>query len=92
MSRDHLLSVLFVLLPRLSFRLQLNPAVFIGFCAEKERAYLWVECSQALKKGENNAALFSYSKRAQPENLSKLTFLPCKIYLQKHTRAQKLAV
>lgn len=50
MSRDQMLFVLFLLLPRLSFLLQLNPAVFIGFCTEKERTYLWVECSQALKK------------------------------------------
>jgi len=81
MSRDQLLFALFVLLPRLSFLLQLNPAVFIGFCAEKERAYLWVECSQALKKGESNAALFGYSKRVKPENLSNPTFLPSKISL-----------
>ena len=78
MSRDKLPFVLLVLLPRLSFLLQLNPAVFIGFCAEKERTYLWVECSQALQKGKSNAASFGYSKQAKPENLSKLTFLPNK--------------
>ena len=70
MSRDQLLFVLFVLLPRLSFLLQLNPAVFIGFRAEKEWTYLWVECSQALQKGKSNAALSGYNKQAKQKNLS----------------------
>ena len=55
MSRDQLLFVLFILLPRLSFLFQLYPAVFIEFCAVQKRTYLWVECSQALQKGRGNA-------------------------------------
>lgn len=39
------------------------------------------------KKDKGNAVLLSYSKHAKPENLSKLTFFPSKIFfVKKHTR------